>query len=94
MAEPMSQKSRNEYLEKMRDRYRRYKGRRARGKLITEFCEVTGHEREYANKLLGKKRGPGRTGPPSKIEQNRGQDEIIAYLAILHMIPYAEAGQD
>ncbi|MCK5922672.1 MAG: transposase family protein [Methylococcales bacterium] len=55
----MSQKSRNEYLEKMRDRYRRYKGRRARSKLITEFCEVTGHERKYGNKLLSKKRGPG-----------------------------------
>ena len=78
MAEPMSQKSRNEYLEKMRERYRRYKGRRARGKLITEFCEVTGHERKYANKLLGKRRGPGSKTPPERrgVERTYG-DEVI-----------------
>jgi len=63
MAEPMSQNSRNEYLEKMRCRYRRYRGKAARGELITEFCEVTGHERKYANKRLGKKRGPGSRRP-------------------------------
>lgn len=57
----MSQKSRNEYLERMRCRYRRYRGKAARSKLISEFCEVTGHERKYAIKLLGKKRGPGST---------------------------------
>ena len=45
----MSQTTRNDYLEKMRDRYRRYTGKQARSKLITEFCEVTGHERKYGS---------------------------------------------
>ena len=72
MAKPMSQKSRNEYLEKMRDRYPRYTGRLARGKLISEFCEVTGHKCKYATELLGKKRVPGRAGPPGK----RGVERI------------------
>lgn len=66
MAEPMSQNSRNEYLEKMRCRYRRYGGKLARSKLITEFCEVTGHERKYAIKLLGRKRGPGSRRPKKR----------------------------
>jgi hypothetical protein len=48
MENPMSQNSRDEYLEKMRERYRRYQGKPARGKLITEFSRVTGHERKYA----------------------------------------------
>ncbi len=46
MARTMSQTTRNEYLEKMRDRYRRYTGKQARSKLITEFCEVTSQERK------------------------------------------------
>jgi len=67
MAKSMSRESRKEYLEKMRDRYRRYTGKEARGKLITELCEVTGHERKYANKLLAGKRGPG-----SRVSKKRG----------------------
>ena len=59
----MSRKSRDEYLEKMRERYARMTGRQARGKLLDEFCLVTGHERKYATKLLGAKRraAPGAT---------------------------------
>ncbi len=84
MAEPMSQKSRNEYLEKMGERYRRHKGRRARGKLITEFCEVTGHERKYANKLPGKKREPGRDTPPKRrgVERTYGDEVVDMIFAI------------
>ena len=67
----MSQSTRNEYLEKMRDRYRRYTGKQARTKLITEFCEVTSHERKYAIKLLRRQRGPGRRSPMKK----RGVDK-------------------
>ena len=44
----MSRKSRDEYLEKMRERYARMTARQARGKLLDEFCLVTGHERKYA----------------------------------------------
>ena len=64
MAATMSQKARDEYLEKMRERYARMSGRQARSRLLDEFCEVTGHERKYATKLLGAKRRPhpGSTG--------------------------------
>jgi hypothetical protein len=60
MAITMSRSTRDEYLEKMRCRYRRYTGKLARSRLLDEFCEVTGHERKYATKLLS-----GRRGPPS-----------------------------
>lgn len=53
MAATMSRKSRDEYLGKMRGRYARMSCRRARSRLLDEFCEVTGHERKYASKLLG-----------------------------------------
>ena len=72
MTDPMSQSTRNEYLNKMRDRYRRHTGRQARSKLISEFCEVTSHERKYAIKLLRKQRGPGSGSFRSK----RGFDTI------------------
>ncbi|MCX6855023.1 MAG: integrase [Verrucomicrobia bacterium] len=55
----MSRKTRNEYLETMRCRYRRYSGKQAKGKLLDEFCRVTKHERKYASKLLSKLRDPG-----------------------------------
>ena len=68
MAVTMSRKAKDEYLEKMRERYGRMTGRQARSKLLDEFCEVTGHERKYATKLLGGRRrsnpgGPGRGRP-------------------------------
>ena len=83
MAKTMSQNARNEYLEKMRDRYRRRKGRGARSMLIDEFCSVTGHERKYAIKLLGRSRGPNRKGPPTG--RKRGvektyDEEVVAVL--------------
>jgi hypothetical protein len=78
MTNSMSQSTRDEYLEKMRNRYRRYTGRQARTKLITEFCEVTSHERKYAIKLLRRKRGPGRKSPPKKrgVDKTYGEEVI------------------
>lgn len=59
----MSEKSTEEYTSKMRARYRRLTGRKARGKLLDEFIEITGWERKHANKvLLGKRRSKGRRG--------------------------------
>lgn len=59
----MSEKSIEEYTAKMRGRYARLTGRKARGRLLGEFVEVTGWERKYANKvLLGLKRRRGRRG--------------------------------
>lgn len=63
MAKTMSRSTRDEYLEKMRCRYRRYPGKTAKSRLLEEFCDVTGHERKYASKLLSGRRGPtGRAG--------------------------------
>lgn len=72
MAITMSRSTRDEYLEKMRCRYRRYTGKLARSRLLDEFCEVTGHERKYSTKLLSGRRGPPSGGsggaglPPSR----------------------------
>ena len=64
----MSRSTRDEYLQKMRCRYRRYTGRPAKGRLLDEFCLVTGHERKYATKLLSGRRGPSGSadGSPSR----------------------------
>jgi hypothetical protein len=66
----MSRNSRDEYLEKQRERYARMSGKPARSKLLNEFCEVTGHERKYAIKLLAgmRRKDPKKTlrGRPSK----------------------------
>lgn len=59
----MSEKSIEEYTTEMRARYARMSGRRARGKLLDEFVELTGWERKHANKvLLGSRRRKGRRG--------------------------------
>ncbi len=48
----------------------RYRATRASPpeRLLDEFCELTGHERKYATKLLGGRRGPcaGAKGAPSR----------------------------
>ena len=62
MAKTMSRTTRDEYLLKMRCRYRRYTGKPAKVKLLDEFCQVTGHERKYASKLLSGRCGPARGG--------------------------------
>ena len=60
MSLKMSEKSREEVLRVMRERYAR-RGREARKKLLDEFCELCGYERKYAIKLLGgKRRAEGR----------------------------------
>lgn len=59
----MSEKSKKEYTEKMRERYARMRGKQARSVLLDEFTAVTGWERKYANKvLLGRRRKSGRRG--------------------------------
>lgn len=59
----MSESSKEEYTVKMRSRYGRLTGRKARGRLLDEFVEVTGWDRKHANKvLLGKRRRKGRRG--------------------------------
>jgi hypothetical protein len=59
----MSEKCIEEYTKKMRGRYARMTGRKARGSLLDEFVAVVGWERKHANKvLLGIKRRRGRRG--------------------------------
>ena len=48
----MSKTSRREYTEAMKMRYQQKRGKRAKSRLLDEYCEVTGHERRYANKLM------------------------------------------
>jgi len=56
----MSETSIEEYTKKMRGRYARMTGRKARGKLLDEFIEITGWDRKHANKvLLGTRRRKG-----------------------------------
>lgn len=53
-------------------------GKRARSKLLDEYCEVTGHDRKYANKLLLGLRG---MGPPGKAgRKNTYGPEVVEVL--------------
>jgi len=74
MARTMSQSTRDEHLEMMRDRYRRYTGKAARTGLLSEFCRASGHERKYANKLLRRLRGPNRKN--GNVAKKRGRKKI------------------
>jgi hypothetical protein len=56
---PMSRKSKEEYVQISRRRYQA-RARLGRGKLLDEFCEVTGYERKYAIKVLGREAPPPR----------------------------------
>ncbi len=79
MALTMSQSARNEYLKKMRFRYA---GRSKSGRtmLLDEFCEVTGHERKYAIKLLrGRCCAPGRKPKKRGVAKTYG-DEVCEVL--------------
>ena len=59
----MSKKSIEEYTEKLRERYARMTGRRAKGILLDEYIANTGFERKYAIKVLGgsRRKAPGRS---------------------------------
>jgi hypothetical protein len=69
----MRESSKEEYTEKMRERYSRMTGKRAKSKLLDEFSEVAGWNRKHANKvLLGIKRPSkgrrGKRGAPPRYE--------------------------
>lgn len=50
----MSEKSRREVILKMRERYAG-RGRKGRGRLLDELCDLCGYDRKHAIKLLGGK---------------------------------------
>ncbi len=65
--------SKREYLARIKDRYR-HAGRKAKTRILDEFCSVCGHHRKHAIRLLkrdgrSRKKKPGRPG-------NYGSDEI------------------
>lgn len=69
----MVSQSKQEYLARIKDRYRKA-GKRAKSRILDEFCEVCGHHRKHAIRLLGldgrrRRKKPGR---PSKY----GDEEI------------------
>jgi hypothetical protein len=69
----MVSRSKDEYLAKIKDRYR-HAGCKGKGRILDEFCAVCGHHRKHAIRLLNKdgrqkKKKPGR---PSKY----GPEEI------------------
>jgi hypothetical protein len=75
MSLKMSEKSREEVLKVMRERYAR-RGRAARMKLLDEFCELCGYERKYAIKLLGgKRRREGQVPRKSGSKPTYGESE-------------------
>lgn len=82
----MSETSLEEYTTKMRERYSRMTGRKARGRLLDEFVEVTGWVRKHANKvLLGIKRRQGRRGKrgaPKRYDISTGEALKTCWLAM------------
>jgi hypothetical protein len=77
-----------DYTRMMRERYARWTGKRARHKLLNEYCASTGLERKYANKVL---RGQRRRGPSGAARgaASRYQAKDIAVLKAV----WLEAGQ-
>jgi len=63
----MVSQSKREYLAKIKDRYR-HAGKRYKTRILDEFCEVCGHHRKHAIRLLRhdartRKKKPGRPSP-------------------------------
>ena len=70
----MSETTIEEYTKKMRGRYSRMKGRKARASLLDEYVAVTGWERKHANKvLLGVRRVKGRRGKRGAPKRYEGE---------------------
>ncbi len=60
----MSQQSKKELLERWRPKYQR-SGRKRKSLILSEFCELTDHDRKHAIKLLNGQRGC-RERPPGR----------------------------
>ena len=81
MPAAMSQESLAEYIPRVRNRYERMREKRARSRVLDEFCAVSGWERKYALKVLrGQRRdgrAPGRGGAPRRYEE--AVVEVLTY---------------
>jgi hypothetical protein len=60
----LMKESLEDYTRVMRGRYARHTGKPARQKLLDEYCQTTGLERKYANKVLQGQRRRGPSGAP------------------------------
>ena len=68
----MSQSATREYTMKMRERYRAMRTKRARGRILDDYCGTTGLSRKHAIRVLrGECARPGRTGRKSVYSGSR-----------------------
>ena len=74
----MSQQTKRELVERMKGRYERM-GRLGKGRMLDEFCALTGHSRKHAIKLLRGTRG--RRRPAGR--KRRYDDEVAQVLGTL-----------
>lgn len=75
----MVRESKDEYLAKIKDRYR-HANRKGKKRILDEFCEVCGHHRKHAIRLLNKdgRRKRKKPGRPSQY----GPEEIRVFESI------------
>lgn len=72
----MSQKTRDELLERLRPSYAR-RGLPGRKRLLDEFCELSGYNRKYAIKLLRGQRGTRKRPPGRKKTYDEDVHEVV-----------------
>lgn len=65
-----------DYTRVMRGRYARHTGKPARTKLLDEYCQSTGLERKYANKVLRGQRRRGPSGAPRGARRRYSKSDL------------------
>ena len=68
--------SKREYLERIRERYRRA-GRKYKKRILDEFCEVCGHHRKHAIRLLNEDRRKRKKKPGRNAEYGPGERKVL-----------------
>jgi hypothetical protein len=68
--------TKKEYLEKIRERYRRA-GRKYKKRILDEFCEVCGHHRKHAIRLLNEDRRKRKKRPGRAAEYGTGECHVL-----------------
>jgi hypothetical protein len=79
----MGRKSREEWLDAIAPRYREA-SKKEKGKILDEFCAVSGYERKYAIRRLARWRRRGRSSPRSRRGRRPvyGAEELVVLRAI------------
>ena len=83
----VSREGRLEYLRKIHPRYATA-GRGEKGRILDEFCEVTGYNRKYALRLLNAELPRPREGPPRRRRARYGPQALSALAAIWEAAGY------